>query len=73
MFNNNEIQVKTSGVGPVTLWFAPKLIDYGQKVSIRLNDAPAVEREVTPDLGTLLERLYETADRQQLYFARLDL
>ena len=71
--NTNEIQVKTTGVGRVTLWFPPKLINYGEKVTIRLNGAAPVKYTITPNLDTLLETLYQTGDRQRLYFARLDL
>jgi len=73
VFSTNEIHVKTSGVGRVTLWFPPKLVNYGDKVSIRVNDAAAVKALVTPNLDTLMETLYQTADRQRLYFARLEL
>jgi len=73
VFNNNEIHVTTSGLSKVTLWFAPKFVNYGEKVAIRLNGAAAVKLQVTPNLETLLETLYQTADRQRLYFARVDL
>jgi pimeloyl-ACP methyl ester carboxylesterase len=71
--NTNEIQVKTTGLGRVSLWFPPKLINYGEKVSIRVNGAGPVKYTITPNLDTLLETLYQTGDRQRLYFARLDL
>jgi pimeloyl-ACP methyl ester carboxylesterase len=73
LFTNNEIHIKTSGVGPVTVWFAPKFINYGEKVTIRLNDGRDVKTLVTPDLYTLLETLYESGDRQRLFFAKVDL
>jgi pimeloyl-ACP methyl ester carboxylesterase len=71
LFNNNEIRIKTSGVGPLTVWFGPKFINYAEKVTISINDSRPQKTLVTPDLYTLLETLYETGDRQRLYFAKL--
>jgi hypothetical protein len=73
VFNNNEIHVRTTGVSRVTVWFFPKFVNYGEKVSIRHNDAAAVKHTVTPRLDTLLETLYQTGDRQRLYFAKVEL
>src|SRR5262249_53379346 len=73
VYADNSIIVKTTGVTGVTLWFGPKLVEYKDKVTIRLNGAAPFTRNVTPSLDTLLETLYVTGDRQQLYFARLDL
>jgi pimeloyl-ACP methyl ester carboxylesterase len=72
VFTDNLIVVKTSGVGPVTLWFGPKLVDYTRKVTIKNNGTQAAYT-ITPSLEVLLEHQYFTADRQQMYFARLDL
>ncbi|HYV39906.1 MAG TPA: PHB depolymerase family esterase [Gemmataceae bacterium] len=72
VFANNEVHIKTVGVSNVTLWFFPGMVNYNEKVTIRVNGAGAISRVVTPNLDTLLERLYETGDRQQLYIARMD-
>jgi len=73
VYNDNTIIIKTAGVRSVTLWFGPKLIEYKDKVTIRLNGDAPFTKMITPSLETLLETLYQTGDRQQLYFARLDL
>jgi pimeloyl-ACP methyl ester carboxylesterase len=72
IFNDNSVHVKSSGVGRVTIWFAPKMLNYAEKVTIKLNGAATV-RQVTPNLDTLLENFYQTGDRQRMFFARLDL
>jgi pimeloyl-ACP methyl ester carboxylesterase len=71
---SNEIQVKTSGVvGPVTIWFGPKLVNYGEKVKVRINDRTAGTQTIVPTLEVLLPVLYQTGDRERMVFARMDL
>jgi hypothetical protein len=72
VYTDNLIVVKTSGVGPMTLWFGPKLVDYTRKVTIKLNGTQSTHT-ITPSLEVLLEHQYFTGDRQQMYFARVDL
>jgi pimeloyl-ACP methyl ester carboxylesterase len=72
VYSDNSLHVKTSGVGRVTIWFAPKMLNYAEKVTIKLNGA-AISKQVTPNLDTLLENFYQTGDRQRMFFARLDL
>jgi hypothetical protein len=72
VYSDNLIVVKTSGVGPVSIWFGPKLVDYTSKVTMKLNGSQVVQM-VTPSLEVLLEHQYFTGDRQQMYFARVDL
>jgi poly(3-hydroxybutyrate) depolymerase len=73
VFTENRITVSSSGVSGVTLWFGPKLVDYTQKVTITYNGSTPMTRTITPNLETLLENQFETGDRQQMFFARLDL
>jgi hypothetical protein len=72
VFSNNTIHVDTTGVDKVTVWFPPKLVNYGSDVFLRINGGPAIKKTVTPNLDTLLENLYQTGDRQRMFFARLD-
>jgi len=74
VFNSNEIHIHTVGlVAPMTIWCFPKMLNYSEQVKIRLNGSVPVFRKITPNSDTLLETLYETADRQRLYFAKVDL
>jgi pimeloyl-ACP methyl ester carboxylesterase len=69
----NEIQVRASGVSAVTVWFVPKLVNYGEKVNIQLNGRQTGGQKIVPSLGILLETLYRTGDRERMVFARVDL
>ena len=72
VYTDNTIIVKTHGVGTVTIWFGPKLVEYKDKVTIKLNGGSPITRTITPNLETLLENQYYTADRQRVFFARVD-
>jgi pimeloyl-ACP methyl ester carboxylesterase len=69
----NEVQVKSSGVGPITVWFGPKLVNYGEKVSLRINGKAPQRVTIVPSLDVLLSTLFQTGDRERLYFARVEL
>lgn len=69
---DNSVRVDAHGVGQVTIWFAPKMLNYGEDVAVKLNDAFVFRKKIVPSLETLLENLQQTGDRQRLYFAKLD-
>jgi pimeloyl-ACP methyl ester carboxylesterase len=75
---NNEITLSFSGVKQLTLWLgrSPKgenMIDFDKPLLVRGNFKILwSNRRVTPSLETLLEDLYQRADRQRLFLARLD-
>jgi hypothetical protein len=73
IYADNTVMIRTTGVGSVTLWFGPKMLDYKQNVQFKVNGSAPLARQVTPSLETLLETLTESGDRQRLYFARVDL
>jgi hypothetical protein len=74
---SNDVFLRTFGVEEVTLWLGRSpggrtMIDFDRGVTVRLNLTIAMaDRKVTPNLGVLLEDLYERGDRQQLFLARL--
>jgi hypothetical protein len=69
----NDIFITASGIGQVSIWFVPNLVNYGEKVSVRINQGLAKTFVITPNLDALLETLYETGDRQCPCLYRLDL
>jgi hypothetical protein len=70
---SNAINVRTQGLGQVTVWLGPGMVNYGEKVSLRVNLAPMPPRQITPSLDVLLDELARTGDRQRLYWARIDI
>jgi poly(3-hydroxybutyrate) depolymerase len=65
--------IRTSGVKQVSLWIAPNMIDFSKPVVVRINGQQAGgNRNIQPNLSTLLEELYTTGDRQRLFVAKLD-
>jgi predicted esterase len=69
----NDLYVHTLGLGQVSVWFAPGMINFEKPVTIRVNGSFALNKKrITPSLETLVKDLYERGDRQQLYLARVD-
>jgi pimeloyl-ACP methyl ester carboxylesterase len=73
IFQQNQINVHTSGLSQLTLWLGPGMVNYGQKVLVRVNGAGAQPYQITPSLEVLLGELAHVGDRQRLFWARLDL
>jgi hypothetical protein len=70
----NQINVRTSGVKQVTLWLAPNMIDFTKPVAVMVNGRPhGQQRLQAPSLETMLEEFYHTGDRQQLFYAKINL
>jgi hypothetical protein len=70
----NKIDVKTSGLKQVTVWFGRGLkVNINAPVTIILNNGVKWAKPVKPDLMTLLEDFYERCDRQRLYVAKVDM
>lgn len=69
-----QFNIRTSGVKQVTLWIAPNQVDFSRPVRVRHNGVLiGGDRQMRPSLATLLEELYVSGDRQQLFVGRLDL
>ena len=70
----NKIDVKTSGLKRVTVWFGRGLkVNINAPVTITVNNAVKWSKPVKPDLSTLLEDFYDRGDKQRLYLARVDM
>jgi hypothetical protein len=56
----------------VTVWFGKGMVDYNKPVKVQVSDSKPVTKTITPEIPVLMEDLYERADRQRPYFAKLD-
>jgi predicted esterase len=74
----NVIQLKTTGLGQVTVWLGRNskgedMIDFDKPVTVRHGFANVVtSRKVPPSLEVLLEDLYQRGDRQQVFLAKIE-
>ncbi|HEV7224322.1 MAG TPA: peptidase, partial [Pirellulales bacterium] len=70
----NGINV-TSGAGKVTIWLSPETINFNAKISISVNGrrAPLAGASVEPDLTVLLEDARTRADRQHVFWAKVEM
>lgn len=73
IFTGNQIHIRTTGVKQVSVWLAPGMINFAEKVSIRLNgNVVGTPRLLQPSVEVLLDDFLRHGDRQRLYLARLD-
>ncbi len=56
-----------------TVWFSPDTIDFEERVRVHVNGTEQFNGSLTPSVAVLLEDLRTRADRQRLFWARLDL
>lgn len=66
----NSIIIQSAGQRH-TVWLNPKLIDFDQRVQVRVRDRQVFNDFLRPDLETLLEDLRLRGDRQQLFTVQL--
>jgi len=79
--STNEIWVKATGVKQVSIWLGRNaqgqnmLNSFDKPVKVYVNGPGGGRRpeQLTPSLATLLERLYQTGDRQRLFLAHIDI
>jgi pimeloyl-ACP methyl ester carboxylesterase len=70
----SQINVNVRGFKKITVWLGEGTIDYEKPVTVYLNQRLALaNRKVTPNLGTLLEDVYQRGDRQRRFWAKLEL
>jgi predicted esterase len=75
---DNWIFVRTSGVKRATLWLGRNgkgkdMIDFDKQVKLTFNLSIPRMVTVKPSIDVLLEDLYQRGDRQQLFFAKIEL
>lgn len=69
----NNITIRT-GADRVSVWLAPELVDFNQRVLITVN-GQRLKRDdefVAPDLATMLEDVRTRGDRQHPFWARFE-
>lgn len=68
---NNTIYVQT-GANQTTVWLSPEMIDFGQRIDIKVNGRSlAGNKFVEPSIEVLLEDARTRADRQHPFWAKL--
>jgi hypothetical protein len=68
-----SINVTVRNLKQVSVWLTRDMIDFTKPLTVRVNGSIRWNnRRVTPSLVTMLEDLYVRADRQRLYWAKLD-
>ena len=70
--DGNTVQAKAIGTRELTIWFGKGMVDYTKPVKVQVADAKPITQKITPEIPVLMEDLYERADRQRPYFARID-
>lgn len=67
----NRVEARTRGVGAFTLLLSPRRFDFSQPVVVVVNGREVVNRELTPDVATLLEWASVDNDRTMLFGVEL--
>ena len=65
----------TTGAGKTTIWLSPEIVDFNAKMTITVNGrrAPLSGGGVSPDLTILLEDARSRADRQHVFWAKVEM
>jgi len=71
---NNSISVTVRNLKQVTVWLARDMIDFTRPANVSVNGVNRfMNKKVELSLPTLMEDFYARGDRQQLFFARVDI
>ncbi len=88
IISRNYIHIGTKGLNHLVIWIAPGMIDFSQKIKLRLHSSPItryrtsilvngqlpkLEMELKPKAEVLLEDLCNRGDRQKLFIAKIEL
>jgi pimeloyl-ACP methyl ester carboxylesterase len=71
----NTIEGKVFGVRQLTIWFGKGMVDYTKPVTVQIATDKTTLKDkklITPDIAVLMEDLYQRADRQRPYFAKIE-
>jgi hypothetical protein len=70
---NNGLSVRT-GSGMINVWLSPKLVDLRRRVNVVVNGRRlSAEAATTANLDVLLEDARTRADRQNPFWARVEM
>ncbi len=67
----NTINVRGSGVRQAEVFFTPSLIDFGEKVKLRVEGRTVFHKRVEPDWELALEEAFVTRDRAELLLGKV--
>jgi hypothetical protein len=69
----NAVQVNARGMKNITLWFGQGMFDVTKPVKVTVGERKPIVKEIKPNLGVLMEDLYERGDRQRPFYDKLEL
>ncbi len=73
---NGVVEISEAvGVRKFVVWLERDLIDWSKPLAVTINGKPPVgfkPRQLTPDVGLMLEELYRTGDTKMLYLGKLE-
>ncbi len=55
-----------------TIWLSPDVVDFDERLHVKLKSRTKWNDYVEPDIRTMLEDFTRRGDRQQIFWARLD-
>jgi predicted esterase len=69
----NGVSIASGGLGDVTVWLSPEIVDFAKPITVRLGSASLGKGpNIQPDLGVLLEDVRTRADRQHPFWAKVE-
>ena len=68
----NSIHVN-SAARATTLWLSPELVDFEKRVQVTVNGRRGKSRFLEPSISDMLDDFRSRADREKLYWTRLDI
>lgn len=67
---NNRVSVQSGGASLTTIWLTPEIVDFDEKIRISVN-GKAARPDIVPDLETILEDARTRADRQHVFWTKV--
>lgn len=68
----NSIHVNSASRA-TTLWLSPKLVDFEKRVTVTVNGRRGKSQFLKPSISDMLEDFRNRADREKLYWTRIDI
>jgi predicted esterase len=62
----------TTGADSVTVWLAPEMVDFNQRIKLVIKNRTLLGEQPTPNTAVLLEDARTRGDRQHPFWARVD-
>jgi pimeloyl-ACP methyl ester carboxylesterase len=67
------VNVRGAGSSDLTIWLAPELVDFNQRIQLRVNSRTRHSGFLEPNLQDMLEDVRVRGDRQRFYWKKFEL